>query len=451
MICTHCGAENSDQAMFCAKCGKQVQTTSLQQPSSLTPSSTATAEVAIHTHPIETWRTAISSSAKWIRRVAIPLATLAWIGLVAVILWAASHIGRSLILLAIATLLAVALAPAVKLATRVMPRILAILVVYLVVFTVLGLVFYFLIRTAVLQVSELKGEVTQLLHPVAGRPPTPLEVTLQSFGIEQAQIQEARLIIVNHLANLANDVVPLVRSIFDFVLDFIVVAMLSVYFLIDGARIMHWLRGNMPLQQRTLSLLDILERVVGGYIRGQFTLSFLIGLLVGLGMAILQVPHPILLGELAFFMAFVPVLGTFITAAACVLLALTQNQGWAISLTHQSWVLAIIVLVYFLAVHAFESHIVGPRIVGHAVGLHPIIAISALIAGVELFGFLGALFVAPVVGVLQAVIISLWKEWRVTHPEFFAAKKAMAEGDLSREATSPPGEMESQAIGEQIE
>jgi predicted PurR-regulated permease PerM len=445
MFCIHCGAENPDQAVFCLKCGKQFQTASLHEPSSLTPSSTTPLSVALHTQPLETSRNAITSSAKWIRRVAIPLATLACIGLVAVILWAASHVGRSLILLAIAALLAVALAPAVKLVTRVMPRILAILFVYLIVFTALSVVLYFLIRTAVHQVSDLKGEVTHLLHPIPGSSPTPLELTLQSFGIEQAQIQEARQLIVNHLANLANDVIPLLRSIFDFIIDFLVVAILSIYFLIDGARVMRWLRGNLPFQQRTIFLLDTLDHVVGGYIRSQFALSFLIGLLVGLGMAILQVPHPILLGTLAFFMAFIPVLGTFISAAACVLLALTQNQGWVINLTGQSWVLAVIVLAYFLVVHSFESHIVGPRIVGQAVGLHPIIAISALIAGVELFGILGALFVAPVVGVLQAIVISFWKEWRLTHPEQFTVKKEVTEDNAKIEPASPPGEQTEQA------
>ncbi len=440
MSCIHCGAENPEQAMFCMKCGKQIQTTGHNQPSSLTPPSNSPADIALPTRPFETWRAAIASSAKWIRRVSLPLAILAWIGLVAVVLWAASHVIRSLLLLAIAALLAVALAPSVKLISRVMPRILAILVVYLIVLTALGLVCYFLIRTAVHQVSDLKAEVTHLLQPNVNSPPTPLEVTLKSFGIDQTQIQEARQLIVNHLASLANDAVPLLRSIFDFILDFIVVAMLSIYFLIDGSRVMRWLRSNMPLQQRSLFLLDTLDRVVGGYIRGQFTLSLLISLLVGLGMALLRVPHPVLLGVLAFFLAFIPVLGTFISAAACILLALTQTQGWVINLAHQSWVLAIIVLVYFVAVHAIESHIVGPRIVGHAVGIHPIISISALIAGAELFGILGALFVVPVVGVLQAVIVSLWTEWRANHPEQFSVKKAVTQGDVSIEPASPPGE-----------
>jgi predicted PurR-regulated permease PerM len=438
MNCTKCGTENPEQAIFCIKCGKQMQATGMHEYDAPIHAARTTAEIAIHENSIDSSHAAISSTAKWIRRIGIPLVTLAWIALVAVILWAASHIGRSLIVLAIAALLAVALAPAVKLATRVMPRMLAILVVYLVMLIGLGLVIYFISRTTIQQINELKSEVTHLLQPNAGGKATPLEVTLQSLGIDQAQIQEARQIIVSHLANLANDVVPLLRSIFNFFLDFIVVAILSIYFLIDGARITRWLRGNLPYQQRTIFILDTLEHVVGGYIRGQFTLSFLIGLLVGVGMAILQVPHPVLLGVLAFFMAFIPVLGTFITATACVLLALTQNQGWVIGLTHQSWVLAIIVLLYFLAVHSFESHIVGPRIVGNAVGLHPIIAISALIAGVELFGILGALFVAPVVGVLQAVIISLWKEWRARRPEQFSTKKAVAEDDVSMGPSSPP-------------
>jgi predicted PurR-regulated permease PerM len=440
MNCTNCGAENPEQAIFCMKCGKQAQTTSKLEPSTLNSSSTISAEVALHASSIEIWRSTISSSAKWIRRVGIPLVALAWIGLAAVLLLVASHIGRSLILLAIAALLAIALAPVVKLAAHVMPRILAILVVYLLVLIGLSIVLYFIFRTAVQQVSDLKVEVTHLLNPNAGGSPTPLEITLQSLGIDQAQIQDARQIVVSHLANLANDVVPLLRSIFNFILDFIVVAILSIYFLIDGARIMRWLRGNLPFQQRTIFMLDTLEHVVGGYIRGQFTLSFLIGLLVGVGMVILQVPHPVLLGVLAFFMAFIPVLGTFITATACVLLALTKNNGWVFDLTHQSWILAIIVLLYFLTMHFLEVDIVGPRIVGNAVGLHPIIAISALIAGVELFGILGALFVVPVVGVLQAVIISFWKEWRVTHPEQFPKKKAEAKDDVSMEPASLPVE-----------
>src|SRR3989442_7633078 len=80
--------------------------------------------------------------AKWVRRRDIPIAILAWTAVVAVILWAAAHIIRALLLLAIAGLLAYALAPAVKLLQRVMPRMLAILIVYVLVLSGISFLCY---------------------------------------------------------------------------------------------------------------------------------------------------------------------------------------------------------------------------------------------------------------------------------------------------------------------
>lgn len=358
----------------------------------------------------------------WIQRFAIPLTILAWIGVVAVVVWAASHVIRSLLLLAISALLAFALAPVVKVFQRVMPRLLAILVVYLILLGALSALVYYIVRTAVKDVSSLSDNVKGLLNPIPGAPPTPLEVTLSSFGITSTQIQEARTLLINQASNLAHDAVPILKSFFDFMIDILLVAMLSIYLLLDGSRVPRWLRSNLPLRQRQRGhfLLDTMESVVGGYIRGQLTLAVLIAILVGGGMAILQVPYAFLLGVLAFIFAFIPVLGTFISAAACILSALTTSHSWFLTVTHsQSWVLALVVLAYFVFVHSFESHIVGPRIVGDSIGLHPIISVLVLIAGSELFGILGALFAVPIAGVIQAVLISLWLEWRANHPDQF--------------------------------
>ncbi|HEU0000306.1 MAG TPA: AI-2E family transporter [Ktedonobacteraceae bacterium] len=436
MYCMHCGVNCPEIATFCPNCGKSLHSSNRDQTISLASSQESIAGAQGNGARPVIWRLDFSSGAKWLRPIAIPLVILAWIGLTAVILWAASHVARSLILVSIAAILAFALAPAVKFLQKRLPRLLSILLVYVFVFGGISVIIYFLMRTAVIQINELKGSIGTLLKPASGSPPSPLEATLQSLGIDQTQLQNARQILVSHLAGLANEAIPVLRDIFNFVLDVIVVAMISIYFLLDGARLTRRLRENMPLsqQKRGFFLLDTLEHVVGGYIRGQLILSLLIGLLVGLGMAAFQVPHPILLGELAFLLAFVPVLGTFISAAACILLSFAAPNSWLINLTHQSWLLAIVVLLYFIGVHAIESHIVGPRVVGHAVGLHPIISIAALIAGAELFGILGALFVAPVVGIIQAIIVSLWREWRVAHPEQFPQKSATVESKTSQPA-----------------
>jgi predicted PurR-regulated permease PerM len=363
---------------------------------------------------------------KWKLRRDIPLAILAWIAVIAVILWAAGHVVRSLLLLAIGSLLAYALAPAVKLLQRVMPRFLAILIVYLLVLSALCLLIYLIINTAVHQVVMLSHFVRGQLTPVNGQGP-PFEQTLISFGISQNQIEAVRQQIIAQTEGFAISAVPLLRSIFDFVLDTIIVAVLSIYLMIDGARMTRWLRTNMPLPHRgrVHFFLDTLERIIGGYIRGQLILSLLIGLLVGFGMALLHVPFAILLGVLAFVFAFVPVLGTFISGAACVLLALTQG-----------WVWAVIVLIYFIGIHIFEGDLVGPRIVGKAVGLHPIVSLAALIAGSELFGIWGAIFASPIAGIIQAMLIAFWVEWRENHPDQFKTNEQAQVTEAIVEATA---------------
>ena len=359
--------------------------------------------------PIKTENTQ-AEAAKWARRRDIPLSILAWAGVVLLVLWAAGHVAGTILVLVIASLLAYSLVPLVALLERVLPRVLAILIVYLVVLGGISAILYFVIRTASEQITSLTHYLGMLLTPGTAAHPSPLEQSLQPFGITASQITSARNQILASTTGLAGDIVPLLTGIVNAGLDFIVVSVLSIYLLIDGAKVSQWLRCNMPRRQRgrVRFLLETLQRIVGGYIRGQILLCVLIGLLVGVGMEILRVPYALLLGVLAFVLEFIPILGTLASGVICVLLALTQG-----------WLLALIVLAYFVLVHILEGDIVGPRIVGKAVGLHPAVALVALIAGGELFGIWGVLLASPIAGVLQAFLVAIWSEWRETHPQEF--------------------------------
>ena len=358
-----------------------------------------------------------ASTSLWARRRDIPIAILAWTTLAAVLLWGAGHIARTLLLLVVAALLAYALAPGVKLLERVMPRFLAILIMYIIVLGVVSLLIYFVVSTAIQQVGTLSTFVQYWLTPKSNGQLTPLEQFLQSFGISQSQIVSTRNQIIAGIEGIASGTLPLLTGFFAFLLDVVVVAVLSIYFLIDGSRITTWFRTNMPQAAQANFLLDTIQRVVGGYIRGQVFLSVLIGVLVGGGLTVFHVPYALLLGVLAFILEFIPILGTLVSGLICTVVALTQG-----------WLIALGVLIYFIVVHILEGDVIGPRIVGKAVGLHPIVSIAALIAGAELFGIVGALFASPLAGVLQALLIALWINWRETRPEQFeTAKEGIAD------------------------
>src|SRR5579859_1268871 len=363
-----------------------------------------------------------TTTAKWVRRCGLPLAILAWSAVVLLILWLAGHITQTIFLLIVAALLAYALTGVVKLFERVMPRFLAILIVYLLVLGAIVALLYLVVSTAIQQFVSLSAYVQHLLIPPKGGQPSQIEQVLARFSITQSQLNAVRDQVISYIEGFAGNLVPLLTGLFGGILDFILVAVLSIYLLTSGSQVTGWLRRNMPDQQqgRVRFLLDTLQRVVGGYIRGQLIMCGLIGVLVGAGMYVIGVPFALLLGVLAFVLEFIPVLGTLTSGAICVLLALTRG-----------WLIALIVLAYFIFVHVIEGDVVGPRIIGKTIGLHPIVSMAALIAGAELFGIPGALLASPVAGVLQALLIAIWTDWRETHPRDF--KKAQEEASQKAE------------------
>ena len=367
---------------------------------------------------------------KWARRRDIPLAILGWTGVSFIVLWGAGHIARTISLLVVAALLAYALAPAVSFFERFMPRFLAMLLVYLVVLSGISTLGFFIVSAAVDQTRSLSQFITNLLSNSSENTMlASLTRVLQPFGITLSQLSNLGQQLTGQLGGLVGGIVPFLTEFVNVILDVLLVAILSIYLLADGARVTTWLRQNTPRQQRgrVRFLLNTLQRIVGGYIRGQLLLCTLIGLLVGFGMTILHVPYALLLGVLAFVLEFIPVLGTLISGAICVLLALTQG-----------WLIAVLVLAYFIVVHIIEGDIVGPRIVGKAIGLHPVVSLAALVAGAELFGIWGALFASPIAGVIQTVLVTIWSEWRETHPQEFQRAKDAAVDKLEKNVANKP-------------
>ena len=189
-----------------------------------------------------------------------------------------------------------------------------------------------------------------------------------------------------------------------------ITVVVSVYLLVDGYRFGNWLISSSPLSQRgwVSSVLRILQRVVGGYIRGQIIMSSCMGVMQFVGMTILGVPYAPLIGMLAFILRIHPDIGTIITGFVAVVIALTV-----------SWQLAVVTLIYTIIVDCIEGYVLSPRIIGRAVEIKPVVTLLAMIAGSELFGIWGAILAAPTVGLIQALVGAYWQYYQKTHTEEF--------------------------------
>jgi predicted PurR-regulated permease PerM len=368
------------------------------------------------------------SARDWQRALYIPLTILAWLAVIVVTGWLLGHVVKTILTLVFSGIVAFALTPVVSFLERWMPRLLAITVAYILGFALILGLGALLVYNAAEQVTSFVHNLPTYANDTRQLKPHIVSL-LKPFGVTNKSYDQTEQQALSYLksagTSVASQSLSIITGILGTLVDIVLVLILSVYLTANGQKISAWLRAQTPSRQRrnTALLIGIVSQVVGGYIRGTLTLATLIGILVGVGMYALHVHYSILLGILAFFMEFVPVVGVLISGALCVGVALFPG-----------WVLAVIVLGYFVVVHVIEGDLVGPRIIGKAVGIHPATALIALVAGTELFGIWGALFGSPLAGLLQAISTAAYREFRgqdpsvVLHDVKEEAEKAADEG-----------------------
>src|SRR5207237_4685305 len=115
-----------------------------------------------------------------------------------------------------------------------------------------------------------------------------------------------------------------------------------------------------------------IARVFGAYLRSQLIVAISLATLVAVALTVIGVPYAVLLGAFAGIVELVPMLGPFLGPIPALLIASTQPFPTVL------WT-----LVAFVLIQQFESNILVPRLTGNAVGLHPLAAMLALLAGLE--------------------------------------------------------------------
>jgi len=345
------------------------------------------------------------------RRLLIALTILAFLAIGAVALFALSLIEGAVILLILSALLAYLNYPLVRFLQRRLPPPLAIAVAYLLVTVALAVVMFIVISSLIRQSSALAQYIQFLLSPAGERQLQSLSDSLGKVGISKGQVIQFENQLLAQVQSALSGLLPFLSVFFSNIITLVLMVTISVYFVIDGPRIVRWLRLKTPLSQRdTINfLVSALDQSLGGYFRGTLLQALIGALGTGVGLALLHVPYAALLGTLFFFLFFVPVIGSVVISALSILAALPQG-----------WVVMLIVAVYMTFLQGIVlGQILGPRIFSKTVGVHPIVALFALFAGAELFGLLGGFLAIPVAGVLQQIIVALWHRWKDEHPDQF--------------------------------
>jgi predicted PurR-regulated permease PerM len=199
--------------------------------------------------------------------------------------------------------------------------------------------------------------------------------------------------------------------------DVFLVVVVSIYLLLDMQRLTDAVDRRFP-PRGSHGLIVRMEQAVASYVKGQFLISLIIGVTVGLGLWIFGVvglmpngqKYAAAFGAWAAFTELIPYLGPWLGAAPPVLYALVQDPLSAV------WVGLL-----FLGIQQLEGHVVVPKVMGNTLRLHPLLVIFGLLAGAEIYGFAGILVALPLLAAGRAAweFFSeriVFEKWRTEPP-----------------------------------
>jgi predicted PurR-regulated permease PerM len=186
--------------------------------------------------------------------------------------------------------------------------------------------------------------------------------------------------------------------------NLILIPVVTFYLLRDWNVLIGHIRELVPrrLESDAVRLTRASDEVLGAFFRGQLLVMFALGLIYSTGLSVVGIELGFLLGMIAGLLSFVPYLGFIVGVVAASIAALIQFQDW---------MPVMYVLLVFGIGQVVESFVLTPLLLGDRIGLHPVAVIFAVLAGGQLFGFVGVLLALPAAAVIMVLL-------RYTHERY---------------------------------
>ncbi len=201
-------------------------------------------------------------------------------------------------------------------------------------------------------------------------------------------------------------------------LDLIMTPIITFYYLKDKELIRETILGAFKPEgrNRAVEIAGDVDKVIGGFIRGQITVAAFVGVLTGLGCMIIGVPHALTIGVVAGLTNIIPYFGPWLGGIMPVILALMEKPLMAL------WVVILIV-----AVQQIEASFISPQIMSHNVGLHPLLVMFSVLLFGSVLGIPGMIIGVP----LMATLKVLWSHKKKYRQRYEKKKKILSPDEYS--------------------
>lgn len=229
----------------------------------------------------------------------------------------------------------------------------------------------------------------------------------------------------NQVSSILNSSLGIALQAGNLLLNTVLILIISVYFISDGARLVRWSVGLAPsgARPRVRYLVQSLDQILGSYLRTQVLLAAFAAGLGAVGAVVLGIPYAIVIFFSCFLFSLIPVIGPVVLPLPPMIIALIFAP----------WPKPLFFFLWLMIGEQIATNVIGPRVQGRTVGIHPLEAMAAALVGFPIAGFVGAFFAVPIVSFLHVLV----REGVRSAREFDASLETPAPADRPA-AGAPP-------------
>ncbi|MBL6988029.1 MAG: AI-2E family transporter [Methylobacter sp.] len=183
----------------------------------------------------------------------------------------------------------------------------------------------------------------------------------------------------------------------EWVMNLLLIPVVTFYLLRDWDSLIVKIHDLLPrrIAPTASKLAGEVDTVLSAFVRGQFYVMLALGCIYSIGLWMTGLDLALLIGMLAGLVSFVPYLGAIVGIVMACIAALAQF--------HELVQLVPVVIVFTIG-QSLEGMLLTPMLVGDKIGLHPVAVMFAVLAGGQLFGFLGILLALPIASIIMVLI-----------------------------------------------
>ncbi len=316
---------------------------------------------------------------------------------VALALFLLFELRRVLVWLFLAVFFAAVLAPLVDRVERTVARRGAAVAIVVVAITVLlgGIAFAFA-RPVITQSVEFADDLPATIDRIRDAPV--IRDLRERFDID-SRVGSVGSDLPNQLVGLSGPLLTVFASIGQAIVGFISIVVFTIFLLLYGPRLVRTSDEALPDQVRgpTTRIAERSMRAVSGWVVGNVLTSVVAAIASLMALLALGVPYAFLLALWVAVADLVPLIGATMGALPAIIVAFLHSVT-----------AGIVVTVFFIVYQQFENHVLQPLVYGRTIRLNPFVVLLAVVIGVELAGFIGAVVALPVAGVVQVAVEELW-------------------------------------------